>query len=138
MKTGDTIQGGPWDGFEVISTYSREQALNDGWLVDITHHAVRQGVTIPCAVSRSVWTVLEQDLIWLDTGDGEEVLTAPSLDILSQRIVSMLSAMKSALRRTPGDTDRVFFRALDTDLWSLVGPGDTAAPVMTIMLVGED
>ncbi len=138
MKPGEIVKDGPFAGFEVISVYSREQALDDGLLVDITHHAVRHGVLIPCAVTRAVWSVLDKDLLWIDGGKGGEILTAPSLEILSERIAAMLSDMKSALRRAPDDTDRVFFRALDTDLWSLVGPGDTAAPVMTIMLQGED
>lgn len=122
MKTGEIIQGGPWDGFEVISVYSRENALDDGLLVDITHHAVRRGVTIPCAVTRAVWGLLEEGLHWIDDGAGSEVLTADSLEVLGERIGQMLDEMKRALRRTQGDTDRVFFKALDNDLWSLVGP----------------
>ena len=37
VKVGDKIQGGPWDGFEVISTYSDAQALEDGDLIDVGH-----------------------------------------------------------------------------------------------------
>ena len=34
LKEGDKIEGGPWDGFEVVSTYSDAQAVADGVLVD--------------------------------------------------------------------------------------------------------
>lgn len=30
------IEGGPWDGFEVISEYGDQQALEDGVLIDIS------------------------------------------------------------------------------------------------------
>src|SRR6266849_1418906 len=30
------VEGGPWDGFEIISTYSDAQAVEDGLLVDIS------------------------------------------------------------------------------------------------------
>ena len=35
-KQGGTIQGGPWDGLEVISSYTDEQAVADGVLYDIS------------------------------------------------------------------------------------------------------
>jgi hypothetical protein len=53
------------------------------------------------------------------------------------RISAVLSAMLEAIRSARG-TDRVIFRALGADLWAQCGPGDDAAPVITIMLRGED
>jgi hypothetical protein len=35
MQEGETVKGGPWDGFEVVSTYSDDQAVEDGILVDM-------------------------------------------------------------------------------------------------------
>ena len=43
----------------------------------------------------------------------------------------------AAIRQARG-TDRVTFAALGANLWAQCGPGDTAEPVITIMLEGED
>ena len=42
----------------VISTYTRAQAIEDGFLVDVSDTAREAGFTIPVAVTRTVWTRL--------------------------------------------------------------------------------
>lgn len=49
----------PWTGFEVVSTYTRAQALEDGVLVDLSSLAREAGFRWPLAVTQAVWVVLE-------------------------------------------------------------------------------
>ena len=53
------------------------------------------------------------------------------------RLAEVLRAMLAAIRRARG-TDRVTFEALGEQLYAVCGPGDTSAPVITIMREGED
>lgn len=48
------------DGFqwEVIHTYSRKQALEDGSLIDVTEFAQLHGFKIPCAITASLWVYI--------------------------------------------------------------------------------
>ena len=54
MKEGDvvTIGGLEWD---VICTYTRAQAIEDGYLVDVTETAKEAGIRYPVALTRAVW-----------------------------------------------------------------------------------
>ena len=47
-----------WEQSDLISTYTRAQALADGVLVDITLWAREAGFTIPVAVTAAVWAIL--------------------------------------------------------------------------------
>ena len=42
----------------VLSAYTRAQAIEDGFLVDVSETAREAGFTIPVAVTRSVWSRL--------------------------------------------------------------------------------
>lgn len=133
-KAGETIQGGPWDGFEVLSTYTRAQALEDGTLIDVTAQAKPRSITIPCAVTAGVWGHITEGLKDWETDQIENRLAM-------MRLADVIAAMReaAALEAVRGTrSDRVFFTQGGKELWAIVGPGDTAAPVMTIMLVGED
>lgn len=41
---------------EPISVYTREQAIEDGFLVDVSEHARTLGYMVPVAMSRAAWT----------------------------------------------------------------------------------
>lgn len=48
--------------WEIISVYTREQALNDGVLVDVSSLARAAGFKVPVAVTQAVWAnYLEPD-----------------------------------------------------------------------------
>ena len=49
-ETGNETAFGP-----VLSVYTRAQAIEDGFLVDVSETAREAGFTIPVAVTRSVW-----------------------------------------------------------------------------------
>ena len=113
---------------DLIFSYTREDALRDGVLVDLSQRARCSGIQYPTACTSTVWAriqaIPEQDR---DMREAAEAV----------RISAVLSAMLEAIRQAQG-TDRVQFTALDAALWAQCGPGDTAEPVITVMLQGED
>src|SRR5689334_11102095 len=52
-------RSGLFDDAEVIHTYSREDAIRDGVLVDVTPIAEEAGFKVPIALTSSVWSRLE-------------------------------------------------------------------------------
>lgn len=116
---------------ELIYSYSRAQALADGVLVDITERAKRAGIRYPTACTAGLWALI--DCVPESTTDTLAGIVADS------RLAEVLLAMLAAIRKggTRG-VDRVEFSALGAALWAQCGSGDTAAPVITVMLIGED
>lgn len=127
---------GLWDGAEIISVYTRAQALEDGVLVDITELAREAGFKFPVAVTQGVWGVLNPT---------EELMTEGQ-DI-NGRAWDLLTILRHAIRNGSG-TDEVHFAPLfvrkaglppePVEMWSQCGPGDQGEPVITVMLEGED
>ena len=113
---------------ESIYCYSRAQALADGVLVDLFEWARRHGIKYPTACTHSVWALIE--------AIEDPHPTLRHVQVLG-RTDAVLVAMLAAIRQARG-TDRVHFEALGCALWAQCGPGDTAAPVITIMVEGED
>lgn len=120
----------------VIYSYSRAQAIEDGVLVDVTEMAKEAGFKFPTAVSQAVWAMIEPSPAVKKLGEDAK---GRLWDVLNMAI----AAAKCA---TPG-TDRIYFGVILRDngndrrpkkLYMHIGPGDTPAPVLTIMVVGED
>jgi hypothetical protein len=108
----------------MISCYTREQAMEDGVLADVTELARQSGFRLHTVMTCGV--VAE--------------VTAGIVNPLNKRLalVAVLDRLHEAVRRQKEPSDRIDFEVGPHKLWALVGPGDTAAPVLTIMLVGED
>ena len=116
---------------EMICCYSRAEALADGVLVDISERARRAGIKYPTACTHGVWSLID----CLPANDTD-TLAGIVRDVRAEEV---LRAMLTAIRRGGvRGTDRVVFAALGAALWAQCGPGDTAAPVITIMREGED
>lgn len=131
-----------WDGAEIIHTYSRRQAIEDGTLVELPETVCREaGFRWPVVVTRTVW---EQCIHWPEDEQG--------LQDTQGRMWDVLWMARNAGLRAP-NTSRVEYRlhvvprgedAKDEGLPPLVtlvlhiGPGDTPEPVITIMFPGED
>lgn len=126
-----------WDDSDVIFTYPRAQALDDGMLVEVTTWAKEAGFTIPVAVTAAVWAIL--------TPSPELVRLGQSV---SGRAWDLFMMLRGAIRSAP-DTDRVHFAPLfvldpchptpqPVHLWARCGPGDDGEPVLTVMREGED
>ena len=121
-----------WEGAEVISSYSRAQALEDGFLADVTEWASAKtgfhgGFSVPVALTAALFADIEniparcvgQDV----RGRAHDVLWMASL----------------AARRSRGGSDCAFSVLLDVregrrtlELRLNIGPGDKGEPVITI------
>lgn len=121
---------------DLISAYTRKQAIEDGVLVDVTETAREAGFVIPVAVTAGVWA---------------ECVRVPE-GVMGQdeagRLWDVLTMLRLAVRRA-SEGSRVDFavhvRRDDSDgtpplvsLYALCGPGDDAEPVVTVMLPDED
>lgn len=125
----------------VIHSRTREDALADGDLVDVSHMAREARFRIPVALTRAVWAEVVE---W----DSDR----PEPQDESGRLWDVLYMAGIAAGKAPGG-DRVNFRVYrvpnqdrgrhwnDPELIELalrIGPGDEAEPVVTIMLPCED
>ena len=126
----------PWEGAEVIHSYSRAQALEDGFLIDLSVWAKEAGFKFPLAVTQGVMSVLSP--LPEIQAQGENLVG---------RVWDMLNILRHAIR-TAKRTDEVHFAPLFTmqagrkpepvQLWAKCGPGDMGEPVISVMLEGED
>ena len=115
---------------DLIYSYTRAEALADGVLVDVSERAQRAGIQYPTACTAGVWSLID-----CVPASDTDTLAGIVRDI---RLDQVLAAMLSAIRRAHG-TDRVEFSILgEAGGWAQCGPGDTAAPCITIMMQGED
>ena len=127
---------------EVISTYSRAQALEDGVLVDAGPMAKEAGFRWPVAITAAAW---DDCVAWTDADSAHQVHQD-----LSGRLWDLVYMASLAIRTGRGSGDRLLFQlyrvprdgystkpALVT-LKLIVGPGDQGEPVVTITLPDED
>lgn len=122
---------------EVIYSYSRAQAIEDGELIDLTEWARETGFKFPVAITRAAFDEfiawpegLRPDLGQSERGRGHDVLWMLSCAI---RASQGGSRVDFKLSRVGADG-----RSRVGALYSLCGPGDTPEPVITIMLPEED
>jgi hypothetical protein len=108
---------------EVIHHYGREQAVEDGVLIDVTDLAREAGITSPVAVTANLWAS------YIDCGDTKG------------RLWDVLWMFRIKARNT--DSDKLTFSVSFTDehgksklvkLLATCGPGDLGEAVITIML----
>ena len=123
---------------DIISCYTRAQAIEDGELVDVSDVAKEAGFCFPVALTRGVWSKC------VEVPDD-----APGQDEQGRLwdVLWMLRCRIARMKRTGDPTDRVRFRLYVrrnesatelVQLWSACGPGDVGEPVITVMLPGED
>ena len=106
----------------VISSYSRAQAVADGVLIDISGGEAASLFKWPCAITTALHGALAR-------GAGNEAAT------YNARLWDVFYMMQHAARSAGGDSD-VFFTVRvgreNLNLWGNCGPGDDAAPVVTV------
>ncbi|MDA8127659.1 MAG: hypothetical protein M0Z73_03010 [Betaproteobacteria bacterium] len=126
---------------EVIYSYTRKQAIEDGQLICVDEVAREVGFRIPVAVTRAVWADCVEwgeadnrrqtyqdeagrlwDVLWM-------AMNAARLGAGAQRLVFQLY-------RVPRGGRGVRLRLVK--LVVHIGPGDDGDPVITILLPGED
>lgn len=125
---------------EVIHTYTRQQAIEDGYLVDVSDQAGEAGFRCPVALTRAAW---EDCVTWSDNDSQRQAYQDES-----GRLWDVLWMASRAALHAKGD--QVNFqlyrvprggRGLRPRLVTLVmhiGPGDEGEGVITLMLPGED
>lgn len=120
-----------FDGAELISVYTRAQAIADGTLVDVTEMAHEAGFSVPVALTRAVWVECVQwdqpgwqdekgrlwDVVWMARCAG---IRFPDNDRVTFDVLRVPNSPKARVART-------------VSLIVHCGPGDTAEPVITIM-----
>ena len=122
---------------ELIYSYTRKQAIEDGVLVDVTKLAREAGWVMPVALTRAVWDryvmvpdgVAGQD----ETGRLWDVLWMCRIQALGLwgKKPEMLFKLHVCNDNREGTPPLVTLKAH-------CGPGDDGASVVTIMLPGED
>lgn len=127
-----------WEGAEIISMYTRQQAIEDGVLKDVTPIAKRYGILFPVAIASEAWSTC---VAWSE-GEKQAVLQ-------EERLIALLNRLYIVIKTCPDrETDRITFQHTYIDresgkqeiaeLVSVVGPGDNAEPVITVMFPWED
>jgi hypothetical protein len=118
---------------EIISTYSREQALEDGMLIDVSEMAKEANFKVPVAITRELWyNYIKPEEELMNLGQSMEGRLWDTLWMLLVKIkagganISSLSYLVYYLTSPR--------RKKLVKLWSEIGPGDNGEPVMTIML----
>lgn len=119
---------------EMISTYSRKEALEDGVLIDVSETAKEAGFVVPVAVTQNLWSS------W--------ITPPPEMDSYGQsetgRLWDVLSILRLAAKQGGSHIAfKVLFQNVpdkleEIELVSTIGPGDIGEPVVTVMLPGDD
>ena len=124
---------------DVISMYSRSDAISDGVLVPISPTLCNEaGIKFPVAVT---------DTIWNGYIDPSNISQLPGQSV-DGRLWDLLWMFRCAVKAASGGGDRIRYQVLfqmnpsgapeEVDLIAVCGPGDAGEPVITIMLPGED
>ena len=126
--------------FQIIHTYSRKQAVDDGVLIDVSDMAQEAGIRYPVAITANLFTTF--------------IEPAPALTSLGQstegRLWDVLSMFRFAAKVHSGSllhfkvsfvtgaaaSGGIVHRTVS--LKALCHPGDDMEPVITIMLPEED
>ncbi len=124
-----------WADAEIISSYTREQAIEDGVLISIPTDLVKEaGLRLPFAMTADAWEAVVA-LTKRDEEMGQDI-TGRLWDVLT-----MFRFFSNAARGR-ATSDRVRFKVSVRHgrrnrvhlLTAICGPGDNAEPVMTIKL----
>ena len=118
----------------VISKYTRAQAIADGVLVDVSKMASEAGIMHPTAVTAAVW------------GEYVQVPEGVTCQDEDGRLWDILNMFRFAAKKAKGESTLMFEVLIRNDdrkpklvsLKAICGPGDTLAPVLTILLPNED
>jgi hypothetical protein len=127
---------------DVIYQYTREQAIADGVLVDVSNMARDVGIILPVAMTAAAWA---DAVAWREADNGRQTYQDES-----GRLWDVLFMAAFAIRTQRREDDRLLYqlRRIPRDgrtttacvltLKLMLGPGDDGEPVITILLPNED
>lgn len=124
---------------ELIYTYTRAQAIEDGVLIDVSDRVRGAGFRIPVALTPAVW---EDCVAW-----GEADNRRQAYQDESGRLWDVLWMCSQAVRRGGQEIRFQLYRVQRggrgtrprlVTLKATCGPGDQGEPAITIMLPDED
>ena len=127
---------------DVISMYTRAQAIEDGHLIDVSETAHEAGFTLPVAMTATVWA---DCVAWTEDDNKRQTYQDES-----GRLWDLCYMASQGIRTSKDSGDRLMFqlyrvprdgrstKAELTTLKIIVGPGDTPDPVITLLLPNED
>lgn len=128
-----------FDKTDIIHTYTRDEAIEDGALVDVSNIAKQAGFAIPLALTARVFS---ECVYWPETEAAIQDESGRLWDVL---FMAAAAARRAAALQLQGATafDMVVVprggrSLMPIRLVLLVGPGDTGEPVATIMFPDED
>ncbi len=133
------------NGMDVISTYTRAEAIADGVLVDVSDMAREYGFRYPVAMTNGAWS---DAVAWTAADNARK----GALQDERGRLADVLTMLHYTIQHRPpvGAGDRVAFSVLRVPragtgvvaravaFEGVCGPGDAGEPVITIQLPGED
>jgi hypothetical protein len=118
---------------EVISAYSRNEALEDGVLIDVSEMAREAGFRLPVALTEALWADIEaisERFTWQEVkGRLWDVLWMGIQAVRSSKVGG--DTLVYTLHLPVGDTTEYRVKLV-------CGPGDDAEPVITLMRPDED
>ncbi len=119
---------------DLIYSYTRAQAIDDGILIDVSELAKEAGFRYPVAMTRTAWSQCVE--VHADDVGQDEI----------GRLWDVLNVLRHEIRRG-GDGHLIAFDVLvakcgrpprPVSLKSHCGPGDSGEALITIMLPDED
>ena len=126
-----------FEDFDLIHSYTRKQAIEDGVLIDVSEIAKEAGFQIPVAITNAVWS----DLIV----PNKEVKNYGQS--IKGRLWDTLMVLFFEIKSTE-DTNQIIFKVFylmdvnkkpeTKELKALISGGDSGEPVITIMYKHED
>jgi hypothetical protein len=120
---------------DVIYSYTRKQAIEDGVLIDVTEMAKEAGIVFPVAVTAAVWAK------YVEVPEGVQCQDEEG------RLWDIVWMLQFAIRGARKGEDRIDYALMVRNdnrkpkrvkLKCICGPGDDAEPVLTVMLPNED
>lgn len=130
----------PWADAQVISVYTRAQAIDDGVLVDVTEMAREAGFRCPVALSQAVHA---ECVAWDQEDDHTQVYQDQAGRLWDVLWMASMAARAGGSGRKPFELycvprDGKSREPALTTLHLHAGPGDAGELVITILLPNED
>jgi len=134
-----------WADAEIISTYTRAQAIEDGFMVDVSDTAREAGITVPVTLTNEVY---EDCVHWTDEDSKRQTYQDESGRLWD--VVSMLAFRMRISKARNEKTDTLYYKMIrvprggrgrrprEVILKAVIGGGDNGEPVITVMQKDQD